>query len=351
MTNAWRLPVMAAAVMLGCASAASAQSVMVRHLPPGSAVEAVINTGPAISGTANQDGDVTLVFPASTPLGPGGKAEMDANVFLDTCKAVHRVVIFDRAKTPPPAADDCDRREITGVFWVRRVNTLVVDTATSTPSLLLIKGKYVPPPPPKPESASGEDETQKPRRKSPVGPMIFGGGGLGTYSAIAGETCGLVSPCSTNQTAINGTAGIQFWMKEWLGIEGSYLRPKQFNASGGDTFTFNTGVTADIYSVNGLVGAPLGLVRPYAKGGVNFTASSSTTVETIDVSSQTIAFKTRGWGYAYGGGVDVTIGKRIIGFAEVDFLKLNGGAVGGGPAQLDDKYTAIVIGARLQLTK
>lgn len=319
-----------------------------RHVPAGLAVEAAVNGGAAVSGTANGEGDATLVFPASTTLDAAGKGEMDANIFLDTCAATHRVIVMDRARTPPAAADGCERREIPGVFWVRRLNTIVVDVSGTAPSLLLIR-QDTPPPPPKPDAVADDEEVKKPRTPSPIGPVVFGGGGIGSITDIGVQTCGSVTPCTAKNSGLNYTFGAEFWMKEWLGIDAAYLRPRKFTASGGDTFNFNTDMNTDIWTIAGLVAAPLGRVRVYAKAGVNYSQATSTTVETIALASQTITLKTRGWGYLYGGGTEVWFSKRLAAYGEFDVAKLNGTPQGGGEAKLDDKYTAVVGGVRLRV--
>src|SRR5688572_15482108 len=114
MKSPWRLLGMAAALnmVLGVGTA-SAQRVMVRHLPAGTPVEVVLNTETAGTGTVDESGDVTVPF---TIPEKDGKAELDANVFVDVCEKVRRVVIVEAARPAPPPAAGCDRKEITGLF-------------------------------------------------------------------------------------------------------------------------------------------------------------------------------------------------------------------------------------------
>ena len=156
MKSPLRLLGMAAALnmSLGLGTAA-AQRVMVRHLPAGTPVEVVLNAATVGNGTVDESGDVTVPF--TLPQKDGKPVELDANVFVDVCEKVRRVVIVEAARPAPPAPDGCERREIPGLFWVRRVNTIVIDLAPVNPTLLLISGSYTPPPPRSPEEeASGE---------------------------------------------------------------------------------------------------------------------------------------------------------------------------------------------------
>ena len=141
-------------VTLGLGTAAAAQRVMVRHLPVGTPVEVVLDGATVGTGTVDESGDVTLPFKLPEK---DGKAELDANVFVDTCEKIRRIVIVEAARPAPPVGEGCERREITGLYWVRRVNTIVVDLAPANPTLLLISGSYTPPKPRSPEEeASGE---------------------------------------------------------------------------------------------------------------------------------------------------------------------------------------------------
>src|SRR3954470_1924941 len=138
MTNPLRLLVMAAALTgtLGSGTAA-AQTLFVRNAPAGTTAEIVVHGAPPASGTVGEDGTASVPFSIAQ-----GQTEIDANVFVDICGTVRRVIVVDRGRIPAPAAEGCDRRDIPGVFWVRSVNTLVIDFAGVSPTLLLIKGRY-----------------------------------------------------------------------------------------------------------------------------------------------------------------------------------------------------------------
>ena len=122
MRSPWRLLALAAALHMTVGiGTALAQRVMLRHAVPGSPVEIFLNTDKVADGTVGADGDVTIEF---TLPSKDGKAEIDANVFVDVCDKLHKVVVVDRNRAALPVAEGCDRREVAGLFWVRPVNTL-----------------------------------------------------------------------------------------------------------------------------------------------------------------------------------------------------------------------------------
>src|SRR5471030_669380 len=112
MTRLWRLLAMAAALnMTAGAAILAAQTVLVRNAPPGLNVEAVLNDTVTAKGTTSPAGEVSLDLKLPVP-------EMDANVFVDVCEKLRRVLVVDHNKHAAPAPDGCDRREVSGVFWV-----------------------------------------------------------------------------------------------------------------------------------------------------------------------------------------------------------------------------------------
>src|SRR4051812_28180431 len=118
MTRIWRLSAVAAALILVGAAPLAAQTVMVRHVPAGASVELLLNDSVVGTGTASADGDVSLDLKMPEP------AAMDANIYVDICETSRRVLVVDRNKRPPASPLGCDRREVSGVFWVRKLNTL-----------------------------------------------------------------------------------------------------------------------------------------------------------------------------------------------------------------------------------
>ena len=60
---------------------------------------------------------------------------MDSRIYVDSCANIRRVHIVERNLIVPPAQDGCNRTEITGLYLVRRENTLVVNVAGALPTL------------------------------------------------------------------------------------------------------------------------------------------------------------------------------------------------------------------------
>lgn len=345
MTSRWRLLGMVAALnaTLG-AGAAAAQQVLMRNAPAGVPVELIVNAGTAVTGTANAEGEATLAF---TVPEKDGKAEMDANVFVDVCDKMRRVLIVDQARPVPPAAAGCDRREVAGLYWVRRVNTIVVDVGAAKPTLLLINGPYNPP---KPDV--DEQGEPIPRAPLPKGFMMSGGGGLTSMSNTLALACGN-APCTPKNSQLTYTFAVTYWVTRWLGVEGSFLKPRTFNASGGipDSFTFDTGVDADIWTIVAKGGVPAGPMRLYIQGGMNYHQATATTTQTMtgQALTQTFEFKTKGWNWVAGGGAEAWIKPKVAIYGELGFAKISGEATGGGEAMIDDRARFILGGVRVRL--
>ena len=343
MKSLWRLLGLAAAVhiTLGLGSAA-AQRVMVRNAPPGTAVEVVLNAEQVGTGTVDASGVVTVPFALPEK---DGKAELDANVFADVCDKRRRIVIVDRNRAPAPVAEGCDRREISGLFWVRRANTIVIDLAPSTPTLLLINGNYTPPKPTSPD----EESESRPHAPLPKGFVLFAGTGTTRLRDWAALQCGTASPCSGDSGRLSYSFGVAYWLTRFVGVEANYLKPTQFKASGGDTFKFDTGMDTDVWSIVGKAGVQAGVVRLYGQGGVNYHQTTLKTKETQDTATQSFEVQTEGWNPTFGGGGEVWIKNKVAIYGELAVATIKGKAKGGGEAKIDDRATALTVGIRLHV--
>jgi hypothetical protein len=334
MTKRLRLFVAAAAlnVTIGTGVAA-AQTVVVRHAKPGETIELDLNAAKVATATADAAGDATL--PLDLRGNNAGKTEIDANLFIDACDNLHRVIVAERGQPIAPQQPGCERREISGLYWVRRVNTLVVDVGGPNPTMMLIKGGYGL----EPERTWG----------APAGLVVFGGGGLTQFRDAALIFCGTASSCGKNE-GFAYTAGATLWLKRYVGVEGSYMKPRKTTASGsGDTYSFDSELDVDVVTVAGTVGVPIGPVRLYGKGGTNYHWGTSTTKETINSLSQTFEVKTRGWGRGFGGGVEVWVAPAVALYADAGFAWLKGEPVGGGEARFDDRLRFLMFGARVRI--
>lgn len=344
MTRRWRLLAIAAAlnVTAGAATVA-AQTVMVRNAPPGVAVEVLLNDLVTATGTTSPTGEVSLDLKMPDP------GEMDANVYVDVCEKTRRVLVVDRNKRPSPAPAGCDRREISGVFWVRPVNTLVVDVGGVQPAMLLIKGAYTPP---KPTAAGGEGgDASTPRRPSPTGFTLFGGGGLGKFRDAFLIACGNAPGCTGHDGGLGYSFGGTYWITRWLGAEGGYLKPRKVTVKGGDTFTFDSAFDVDIFPVVAKVAIPAGPVRVYGLVGGNYHQSTLNLTETIDSATQSFVQRTHGWGWMYGGGLEGWVTPKVALYGELSLAQVKGKAEDKGEGLIDDRLRFLGFGVRIRLSR
>jgi hypothetical protein len=344
MTRLWRLLALAAAlnVMAGAATA-GAQTVLVKNAPPGVNVEVAMNDAVTAAGTTSPTGEVSLDLKMPDP------GELDANVYVDVCEKMRRVLVVDRNRRPSPPPAGCERHEISGVFWVRRLNTLVVDVGGLQPSMLLVRGAYKPPRPSAPEGEEGEAST--PRRPSPTGLTLFGGGGLGKFRDAFLLACGNVTGCTGHDGGLGYTFGGTVWITRWLGAEGGYVKPRQVTAAGGDTFKFNSAFDVDVFTVAAKLAIPAGPVRIYGLGGANFHQSTLSSTETIDAATQAFGQKTHGWGWLLGGGTEVWVTPKVALYGELSVAHVRGKAEDKGEGIVDDRLRFLAIGARIRLSR
>jgi hypothetical protein len=342
----WRLVASTAAVVMSMAAVGSAQTVYLRNAPAGSSVEVIVNAASAGTGTVDAEGEAKIAFTL-----PEGKTEMDANVFVDACDAakLRKVVIVDRARPAPPPAEGCDRREIAGVYWVRPVNTIVVNVGGPNPTLLLVRGSYTPPKP----VAEGSTEEEHSAKPLPTGLMMFGGGAFTNFRDAGFLFCGNAT-CTPKTAGFTYTFGVDVWITRFIGFEGGYLRPKEVEASGGDaTFTFDTKMDTDVWTLAGKVGAQVGVVRLYGKGGMNYHQATTTTLQTMSGLRQTFEYKTTGWSWLYGGGMEAWLGQRqrVAIYADGGVMRIKGDAEGGGEAQINDIMKYLSVGVKVRLSR
>lgn len=342
MTRLWRLLAVAAALNV-TAALASAQTVMVRNAPPGAGVEVLLNDAVVGTGTTSPAGEVSLDLKMPEP------GEMDANVFVDACDKMRRVLVVDHNKRPAPPAAGCERKEVSGLFLVRRINTLVVDVGALQPSLLLIKGAYTPPAPAAPEGEGGDAVT--PRRPSPTGLTLFGGGGLSKFREQYLIACGNARGCTGHEGGLGYSFGATYWITRWLGAEGGYVKPRKVTAKGGDTFAFNSAFDVDVFTVAGKLAIPAGPVRVYGLAGANFHQATLNSTETIETATQAFIQKTHGWGWLLGGGSEVWVTPKVALYGELSLAHITGKAEDKGEGTVDDRLRFIAAGLRIRLSR
>ena len=294
---------------------------MVRHIPEGTPVEVELNGAVVAKGAADASGDVTIPF---TLPEKDGKAEMDANVFVDGCGKSRRIVIVEATRPAPPMPEGCDRREISGLYWIRRVNTIAIDLGPANPTLLLISGNYTPPPDPVPGEEPSEESI--PHAPLPRGFVMFGGGGITSFRDAVLTNCGNVQNCAGDGSPYAYTFGATYWITRNFGVEGSFLHPQKLKVNGGDGFAFETSMNIDIWNILGKAGVQAGPVRFYGQGGLSYHQATHITNETIGELSQKFELQTKGWSYVYGGGAEIWVKPRVALFGELDFARIKGKA-------------------------
>src|SRR5262245_24293165 len=309
MLNVWRPLAYAAVFHLVFAAVAAAQTVIVTNGPAGQKVEMVLACKPAGSATVDPRGVATIPINLQAAT---GVREMDARVFVDVCSAVHRIIITERNQLPQGKEENCDRREISGIFWIRHVSTLVVNVGGPIPTMLLTRGKYDP-------------HNPAPPRHVANGLIIFGGGGLTKFDDLIVNACGDVSTCNGDNSGGALTGGAAYWILPWLAAEGSYIRPSELTTTGeGTNFNFSSKFDTHLFTAVANVAIPVRAVRIYAKIGGILSTSTTTTSQTSGEETQSTAIKTQGWGPLFGGGFEGWIKPRFAVYFEAVFGTLKG---------------------------
>lgn len=352
MMRPWRPLALAAAftVIVGV-GAASAQTVIVRQAPPGAKIELVLNTTPAGSAAASAAGDATIPFNVGAA---ATKPEMDAFIFVELCGERRRVLLIERASQGPPEDADCERRDIPGLFLVRRNSTIVVNIGATPPTVLLVQGNY-------------DLNPSGPGRfwgGTPTGLVLFGGGGLTKFRDVGLVFCGEVSPCNTSDNGLGYGGGIAYWFSPYVAAEGSYMKLGKAKADGsGTNFRFDSFLDAVAVTAVGKIGVPAGAVRIYGLVGTIYTNATFGTSQTqddrtvtiggveqtIEGGTQNLELKTAGWGWTFGGGLEAWFTRSFGMYAEVTRSGLKGSASDDQEGTMDDGLTAVMVGARIHL--
>jgi len=335
--NPLRLLVAAALLMIIGNVNASAQTVLVRHVPAGETVEVFLNATKVGNAVVDASGDTKL--PLNLRENNAGKIEIDANVFIDVCDKIRRVIVVERGQPAATQEPGCERREISGLYFVRHNNTLVVDLGGANPTMMLIKGSYDP---------------NRPRSwtASPTGLVVFGGVGRADLRDAVLISCGNVPTCSGHDAGFSFTGGLDLWFKPWLAATGSYFRPPKITANGsGANYSFDSTLEPQVLIVGGRVGIPIGPVRITGLVGTTFQDSTLTTHETINNTSQTFLVETRGWSWIWGPSLEIWTSSWLAIYGEAAFGKLKGTSTTGGEVLFDDRLRHITVGGRIKIGK
>lgn len=352
MMKFWRpLAIAAALNVIVSAGAANAQTVVVTNAPPGSTVELVLNTTTIGTAAVDARGDASLPVNLSAH---AGKTEMDANIYVDVCENVRRVLLVERGQPRAPLGPGCNRRDVEGLYLVKRISSVVVDVGGPNPTVWLRQGSVTlhPSKPPRAWSAS------------PTGLLVFGGGGLARVANVVAVACGDVTDCSGHKSGGAYTVGAAYWLTPFLGAEASYIKPADIEAQGRRTgFRFNSALDAHVLTIVGKVGGPLGRLRLYGEAGASYhraTFGTTQTVEdvtttvgdvtqTIPGGTQTFELKTAGWGWVFGGGMDIWMASSFAIYIEGGRAGLKGSAIENGEGSIDDSMTFLLVGARVRI--
>jgi hypothetical protein len=344
--RAWCVVAACAAGVTLWSGLAQAQTIMVRSAAPGARIEAVVDATPAGSATANAAGEATIVIPPTV-----GKNDAEANVFVDTCADnLRRVLIVERGKAPAAPGEGCDRKDVQGLYWIRHVSTVVVTMSEPTPRVLLRQGSF----------------SFKPPRVfgPPTGLVVFGSGGLTKVSDIGVFACGDVTSCSIKGSGWSGMAGVEYWVKPWLSGEAAYLKPANAKTSGSAAnYRFDSALKADVFSVVAKIGIPVGRVRIYGKIGGDYHDATFETDQTLDDRTVTVddvpqtikggrvtyALRTQGWGWMYGGGLEVWTAPAVALNVEAGRAQLKGPGVDKTDGSLDDHVNYVMLGLRVRI--
>ena len=346
----WRLGFAAALCTAAGAGVAAAQTVYVRNAPAGSTVELVLNTATIGSAAADDRGDAALKVPESA----GAKPQMDVLLFVEGCEKRTRVLIIERGAPAVPVEPGCIRREIPGLFIVRALSTLVIDTGGAAPTVLLRQRPFVP--------------TDAPRtwRPSPEGLVFFGGGSHTQFSETGAIACGDITECYRDDSGPGYHFGVAYWFLPFLAAEATFVQPAEVSALGAqETHNFSTTLDSDVLTLAGVAGLPAGALRVYGRGGLTYHRATFSTIQTIDDKTitvdgvtrvvpggtQTLAFRTEGWGWIIGGGLEAWITRQFAIYGDLNWGKLKGTDVKGGEGVMDDTLLLINFGAKIHIGK
>jgi hypothetical protein len=339
MMDSRRLLALAAALNLTvCAGAATAQTVIVRNAPPDSPVEVVLNDTPVGTAKTNDKGDALVPVGISERL---MKTETDAQVFVDVCPTVRRVLIVERAVQVPPQDSGCTRRDMGGIFVVRQISSLVVDVGGASPTLLLRQGKVSLDPP----------RVWKP---APTGLVLFGGGAYTSLGDVTATACGTTSGCSGDQSGLGYSFGAAYWITPFIAGEATYIKPADAVATGNaDTYQFTSTFNTQVLTVLGKVGIPLGPARPYGQIGASYHQAKFTTNQTMlgaaEPNTLSYQLKTDGWGWAFGGGFEMWLSSVFAFYGEFGSAQVKGTAQDNQDGSVNDRLTYYLFGGRIRI--
>jgi hypothetical protein len=340
---------------LAFASAATAQTVIVRSAPAGASVEATINGGTAVTAKTDGYGDARLEMPA---LG----RDTEVQIHVDVCGNLVKVFLNEPGQPPSGADTGCTRKDMWGVYIMRPVTTFVVEINGTDSSVFVAQGA-----PPAAWLQRGDQRiTKLPWGRPGKGLALSFGGGISSFDEGISKACSSTASCSTDGSGGALHAAAEFWITPNIAAMASYFRPADLSASGsGSGYVFESHRTARLAAIGAKAGAPVGYARIYGLGGAVRHEATSMTHETVDAKvvtvdgvTQTIAGgsqdfgqKTQGWSWMVGGGFELWMTKWVGIYAEFTRVKLKGSTVVGNEGGIDEQGSFVIGGLRARLWK
>ena len=92
------------------------------------------------------------------------------------------------------------------------------------------------------------------------------------------------------------------------------------------------------------------MVRIYGKAGMNYHQATNATGQTITGVTQKFEYKTTGWSWIFGGGMEAWFGERqrLALYADAAIARIKRNADRGGEAKLDDRMKYVPVGLKLR---
>ena len=317
------------------ATTAAAQTVVIRGVPAGMTAE-VIQGAARATGTPDAGGDAVIKGSLSAP------GDTRVTLFADVCEKVRRVVIVERDAAAPPPEPGCTRTEISGMFVLRPVSTLVINLSGTTPSVLLRQRDF-----------DFRRDYRSGGVEPPAGLIVFGNGAWTKLHNARASLCGDTAECPGEDSGFGFGGGLTYWFTPYAGIEASYLRPHRalFEGSPGNNSLFQSVTKVEALMFVAKIGVPAGPVRIYGQGGATYHRSVlNNTQDSVDGINDRFQLRTAGWGWTFGGGIEAWVHSRAGFYAEGGRAALKGpGVESAGEGKLDERMTFVVAGMRVRL--
>jgi hypothetical protein len=318
----------------------SAQTVIVRSAPAGSAIELTMNGGTPVTATADSEGDATLAVPARA-------SEDDVQMHVAVCGNLVRVLVVSRGLQPSAAAGGCTRTDFPSTFVMRAVTTFVVDILDQSATVHVTQG---PPPPEWVHRGPALRTSKVPWATPSTGLALSAAAGFSTFSNQVAIECGTAPTCNNSNFGGAVALGADYWITRFAAAHIGYLKPSDVTTDGGgDGYQFDSRLTTRVLTIGGKAGASVGPVRLYGMGGLNRHEATTHRTETIGGATQVFDQKTTGWNWVLGGGAEAWMARFIAIYGELQRVKLKGEPTGGGEGGINDAATFILAGVRLRL--